>query len=169
MSSAYYPKDDLTYGRSVKVQSLTIPFYITANATPASKTLAVDEPGLLFLNVQGINDCTVAAGAFDTSTEQSAITFATPTDSTGAFGLLVRVGNGSELILKVMSVTVSSRNGAVSGILCSPPTGANSTPAVEYITLLGDKLVANVASGIDLATTNADLVLKVEYIAQPLP
>ena len=168
MSSAYYPKDDLVYGRSVKVQRLSIPFYITHNATPASKVISVDEPGLLFLDVQGINNCTVAAGAFDTSAEAAGITFASPTDSTGAFSLLVRIGNGSELIQKVMSVKCSSRNGAVSGILCSPPTGALSG-SVEFITSLGDKIVANVASGINLSTTDADLILEVEYIAQPLP
>jgi hypothetical protein len=166
MSSAYYPKDDLVYGRSVKVQRLTIPFYITHNATPASKVISVDEPGLLFLDVQGINNCTVASGAFDTSAEAAGITFASPSDTGGSFSLLCRIGNGAELIQKVMSVKVSARNGAISGILCAPPTGATTN---EFVTSLGDKIVANVSSSLNLATTDGDLVLEVEYIAQPLP
>lgn len=156
MSSAYYPKDDLVDRRSLKVQKLTIPFYITHNAVPASKVVASDEPALLFLGVQGINNLTVASGAFDTSAEQSAITFASATDTTGVFSLLLRV---NEQIIKVMYVRVSQRSASevVSG---TAPTGASA-----WISSLGNKIVANIDSSVNLATTDGDYVLEVEYIA----
>jgi hypothetical protein len=157
MSSAYYPKDDSVYRRSVEVQRLSIPFLITHNATPASKVLSVDEPSLLFLGVQGINNLTVASGAFDTSAEQSAITFASATDTTGIFSILCRI---NEPLVKVMSVTIVARDGS-SSVPGTSPTGASGT----FITSLGNKIVANFSGAVNLATTDGNYTLVVEYIA----
>lgn len=167
MSSSYYPKDDSTYHRSVEVQKLTIPFFITHNATPASKVITVDAPALLFLDVQGINNCTVASGAFDSSAEQSAITFASPSDTAGSFSLLVRVGNGQELVGKVMYARVVSRSNVAPGVSVMGQPSSGSSPA--YITLLGDKVVCDVVTGVNLATTDGDFCLELEYIAKPTP
>jgi len=156
MSSAYYPKNDATYKRSVKVQKLSIPFFIQHNATPANKVVTPDAPELLFLGVQGINNLTVASGAFDSSAEQSAITFASANDASGIFSLLVRVG---EQVSKVMYVRISRRDGSevVAG---TAPTGASA-----WISSLGDKIVANVDSAVDLSAADGNYVLEVEYIA----
>lgn len=161
MSSAYMPKDDQCYRRSVEVQKLTIPFFITANATPASKTVVSDEPSLLFLDVQGINNCTVASGAFDTSAEAAAITFQTPSDTAGQFSVLVRTNEPNALV-KVMYCRVVSRSVQNEGGSGTPSSG--SSPS--FLTSVGNKIVADFTiSGLNLATTNGDLCLEVEYIA----
>lgn len=51
----YQPKDTEVYTRQLKVQRLVIPFVITANATPSSKTLTNDDPQILSLQTQGIS------------------------------------------------------------------------------------------------------------------
>lgn len=51
----YQPKDVDVYNRQLKVQRLSIPFKITHNATPASKTLTNDDAQILSLQTQGLS------------------------------------------------------------------------------------------------------------------
>lgn len=153
---SYDAKNELVRGRQLKVQEVAIPFLITANATPASKVITRDEPALLFLNVEGINQCTVAAGAFDSSAEAAAVTFATPTDSTGVFGCLVRI---NEPVQKVVSARIVSRAGASDIVAATFPTGATSG-----ITSLGDKIVLNLDCGRDFSAANGDYALEIKYV-----
>jgi hypothetical protein len=171
MSSAYYPKDDQVARRSVEVQKLSIPFFITANATAASKSISCDEPSLLFLDVQGINQCTLAAGAFDSSAEASSITYQTLTsgDASGLISVLVRTNEPNALV-KVMSCKLVNRAGGTSSNgtwLGAQSTGSSPGFIVASIagSTVGNKIVADFATGINLSTTNADLCLEVEYIA----
>lgn len=153
---SYQAKQELQSRRQLKVQKMSIPFLITANATPASKVVTRDEPGILFLNVEGISGITVAAGAMDTSAELSAITFATATDSTGVFNACVRVG---EQIAKVCSARITSRAGASDVVAATFPTGATTG-----ITSVGDKIVLNLDCGRDFSAANGDYCLEVEYV-----
>lgn len=153
--SSYDAKQSNVLARQLKVQRLSIPFLITANATPASKTVSVDEPSILFLNVEGISGITVAAGALTTA-ELAAITFATATDSTGVFNALVKI---DESLSKVCSAQIVSRAGASDIVAATFPTGATSG-----ITLLGNKIVLNLDSGRNFASANGDYCLEVEYV-----
>lgn len=153
---AYDAKNELVRGRQLKVQEICIPFLITANATPASKVLTKDEPALLFLKVEGIDQCTVAAGAFDTSAEASAITFATAADATGIFSCLVRI---SEPLAKVCSARIISRAGTSDQVAATFPTGATSG-----ISSVGDKIVLNFDAGRDFSSANGDYCLEIKYV-----
>lgn len=153
---SYQAKNELVRGRQLKVQEVSIPFKITANATPASKTVERDEPALLFLNVEGISGITLAAGAVDSSAELSAITFATATDSTGVFNALVRIG---EQLRKVCSARIVSRNGTSDIVAATFPTGATSG-----ISSVGDKVVLNFDAGRSFASVDGDYCLEIKYV-----
>ena len=155
------------FERQLKVQSVSIPFYIEGNEVPGDKVVIVDELGLLFFNVQGIDGITVDAGAFDTTAEKDAVTFTAADDGDGKISGLFRVG---EQVTKVMSVKVISRAGS-SNIACATfPTGATAG-----ITSLGDKIVFNLiinrvleVGGTEMDPIdpeNADYCLVIEYIA----
>jgi hypothetical protein len=152
----YESKNPLVKLRQDKTESLVLPFKLTANATPASKTYTNDEPGILFFNFQGLTGATVAAGAFDTAGELSAITWATATDTTGVFNVVVRVG---DQITKVVSATCS-RNAVATGeiIKATFPTGATTG-----ISSAGDKIVLNFDSAVDFSAADYDGIIRVEY------
>jgi hypothetical protein len=146
--------------QQLKVNTLVLPFTIVANVTPASKTRTNDAPSVLFLKLEGTGQdyTTVANGGFDTSAEAAAITFATATDSTGVFNALIKVG---ETISKVISVELH-QVGTASMELKSgtSPTGASPS----YVTSIGDKIVANFDSAVDLSTTDYNGFIVVQYV-----
>jgi hypothetical protein len=152
---SYDPKHELVRARQLKTARLAIPVFITGNATPASKSIAYDEPALVFLKTEGLDHITLARGAVDSAAELSAITFATATDATGIFSALVRL---NEQIAKVCSVKLVKRNGNEQ-VVGTPPTGASS-----YITSAGDKIVANFDCAVDFSAANGDFALEVEYV-----
>lgn len=153
---SYDAKNELVRARQLKVQKLSIPFLVVANATPASKTVTIDEPALLFLNVEGISGITLAAGAVDSAAELSAITFATATDSTGVFNALVRI---SEPLAKVCLARIVSRNSTSDIVAATFPTGATAG-----ITSVGDKVVLNFDAGRSFASVDGNYCLEVEYV-----
>lgn len=152
----YQAKNEKTLSRQLKVQELAIPMFITANATPASKTQVNDEPSMLFMNTEGISGITLANGAVDSAAELAALTFAAATDATGVYNLLVRIG---EQVQKVVSAQVVRRDGN-EVISCTFPTGSS-----QGITSLGDKIVLNCDSAVNFATTNYDASLVIRYVA----
>lgn len=152
---SYDSKNPLVQGRRLKTQRLCLPFSVTGNAVPASKVITRDDPALLYLGMEGLNGLTVAAGAFDSSAEQSAITFATATDSTGVFSLLVRV---SEPVGKVLLARLS-KVGADENVNGTFPTGATLG-----ISSVGDKIVLNVDSATDFSVAaTSSWCLELEY------
>ena len=153
--SSYQAKNEKTLARQLKVEELAIPLFVTANAVPANKTQASDEPALLFINTQGISGITLANGAVDSAAELAAITFASATDTTGIYNLLLRVG---EQVVKVVSAQVVRRDGN-EVISCTFPTGA-----LNGISSAGDKIVLNCDSAVDLSATNYDASLLVRYV-----
>jgi hypothetical protein len=118
--------------------------------------LTKDEPALLFLKVEGIDQCTVAAGCFDTSAEASAITFATSADSTGIFSCVVKI---SESLSKVVSARIVSRAGTSDIVAATFPTGATSG-----ISSAGDKIVLDFNAGRDFSSANGDYCLEIKYV-----
>jgi hypothetical protein len=153
---SYEAKNQLVRNRQLKVQELAIPLYITGNAAPASKTLANDEPALLFIKTEGLNQITVANGAMDSSSELSAITFATSNDANGVFSLCLKI---NEQVSKVCSAQLVRRDGNET-ICCTFPTGASSG-----ISSGGDKIVLNADSAVDLSAADYNGCLIVRYVA----
>lgn len=159
MGESYNAQNEIVLGKQLKVQELALNFSIVGNATPASKVVSVDDPALLFLNVQGISGITVASGAVDSSEELSAITFSTATDSSGVFNILVRI---DEPVLKVCAAYIVQRNGAnvTSATLTSAPSNS--------ITSGGNKFVFNATAPAAFTSGTYDACLVVKYEASPL-
>lgn len=145
---SFSPKNELVQNRQLKVQQLVIPFTITGNATPASVAITRDEPALLFLKTEGVNQITAA---LDTADGTPTLTAAD--DSDGIFNLMVKI---SEPVGKVMSARVQSRNAAaIVGCTLANTTG---------ITAGGEKIVLNCDTAVDLSAANLDACLIVEYV-----
>jgi len=154
---SYPAQSSLVYGRQLKVQKLSVPFTITANATPALKTRSVDEPALLFLRLEGAgqDDITVAKGALS-SGESLPAGLATADDGTGVAVGLMKI---SEPLAKIVSVKLVSRNATQLMKSCEVlalTTGTNG----------GQSIVFNIDSGVDLAAVSMNAVIEVEYIVQ---
>lgn len=145
---SFYPKSELVQNRQLKVQRLVIPFVITGNATPASVAISRDEPGILFLKTEGVNQITPALDAADGTP-----TLASANDANGLFNLMVKI---SEPIGKVMRASVQSRNAAaIVGCTLANTSG---------ITAGGDKIVLNCDTAVDLSAANLDACLELEYV-----
>jgi len=151
----YQAQNQNTLSRQLKVVELAIPLNIVANATPASKVQSNDEPSILFIATEGKNGITVASGAYDTTAEADAITLATANDANGIYSLLLRVG---EQVSKVVTAEVH-QNFATENITATVPTGST-----VFITSLGDKLVLNLDSAVNFASTNYNATLVVRYV-----
>jgi hypothetical protein len=107
--------------------------------------IKADEPAMLFLNTEGVNQISAVA--------DGSPTFTSPSDSAGTFNLLIRI---NEKVGKVMQAEVVSRTAA----LVKNCTLANTTG----LTAAADKIVLNCTTGVSSATTNLDAVLIVEYV-----
>jgi hypothetical protein len=154
---SYPAMDSQVYSRQLKVQKVSIPFTVTANATPASKTRTVDEPALLFLRLEGAgqDDITVAKGALE-SGESLPAGLATAADATATGVGLLKI---NENIAKVMSVKLVGRGATdllKSCQVLGPTTGTGG----------GQSIVFNFVGGVDLASVSLNAVFEVEYIVQ---
>lgn len=142
---SHFQKNASVEDYRVKSERLCIPFSVVANATPASKTQANALPAALILALEGE---TAAAAAIDSGTN-----FATPTDSTGVFGILAyNLGQvGTLLAYHVENLP--------SGTIVLTPAGASSSG----VTASGNIAISADWSG-SLATTNLSAVLCIDYI-----
>ena len=154
----FLPKDGAVQEQAMQVQTLCLPLAITHNATSASVVVTVDNPSLLFVKTEGTNRITLADGAVDSAAELSAITYTSASDASGVTNILVRV---NEQLSKVVSIKFFSRTSA-SLVKCGTLTSAPTTS----ITSAGDKIVCDLTHGVDLATTDLDGMLEVQYIAK---
>jgi hypothetical protein len=156
MAVGFYPKGDRAFDRAIKVQRLTIPFLITHNATPASKTLATDEASVLFLQTQGLTQISTTSGALDPGQSVPTLDLAAA-DASGAFNLLVNVNIDQPV--KIMHATISDRsvgtNYATYHNVSNPDIVTGGTTW---------QMLLNCASGVNLSTTDLNGCLEIEYI-----
>lgn len=94
-------KNEQQLNRQLKVQKLSIPFVIVGNATSSSVSVSCDEPSLLFIKTQGVDQITAALATSETATYTTS-----PDDSNGIFNILVRI---QEPVNKVVSIRVADR------------------------------------------------------------
>ncbi len=147
---SYQSKNSLVQGRQLKVQRLVIPFTVTASATPSAVVLHTDEPNILFLQSEGVNQITGAKASGETATYTST----TPDDSDGLMNLFVKI-QPEDVCVKVMQAKITNRiTGTLSPCFLGDADGISS---------LGNIMLA-MDSATDLSTTNLDACLEVEYI-----
>lgn len=151
--SSYYPKDSIVGDRQLEVQRLSIPFSVTASATPSAVVLTSDEPAILFLRSQGVDQITVASGALDSG--ETATYSVAPNDANGIMNLLVKV-NG-EVVQKITSMSIAERSTGQAEV-CK--LGSASGLSSE------GKIMLTLDSAVNHSTTSADYSLEVAYIVQ---
>lgn len=141
---AHFDKNAAVEDYKQREKRLAIPFTITYNATPASKSTASDLGASMYLSTEGL---TATATAVDSGTN-----FTTESDSTGIFGALLANLGTVDKLLDVQLVNLSSGTAAVTR------KGASTT---------GVTASGNIAVSIDwngnLATTSLTATLIVDY------
>ena len=147
---SYEAKSSKVLARQLKVQTLCIPFDITANGTPALVVHTNDEPSVLFINTNGNAKITAKVAALgDTATYTTGAT-----DSTGDVNFFIALGG--EVCEKVVSAMVVERdNGAVQ------PCYVGSTGS--GISTLGN-IMLHMNSGTNLESASMAGVLIVKYV-----
>lgn len=149
--SNYDSKNELVGARQLKVQELCIPLAITGNATPASVILRNDEPAIMFLQSEGVDQITAALDAGETATYTS-----TADDSDGRFRILIKV---QEAVGKVCGATAYNRVTAENiPVFLGSATGITTGSA-------GGKSIMLVAdSAVDLSAANLGACIVVKYV-----
>lgn len=142
---SFQAKDPVVRDRQLKVQTLRIPLAITGNATPASVVVRSDEPAVLFLKTQGVDQI---SGVVDGSPS-----FAAANDANGVFNAMLKI---NEPLAKVVCAKLVSRSGTEC-IACSMANTSGLSAA-------GDKILLNVDSSVDLSAANLDACLEVSYV-----
>lgn len=151
---SFQAKNELVRDAQLKVQTLRLPFAITANAVPASVVVGRDNPGVLFIKTEGVNQINAALDSNDT-----APTLAAANDIGGVFNIMVKIG---EELKKVLGAKVVRRNGQ-EVISCT----LTSAPADSIVAGGGrDKIILNADSAVNLSTTNFDGYVEVSYIVE---
>ena len=145
----YYAKNELVQGAQLKAQELCLRLAITGNATPASVAISVDDPAILFLKTQGVDRITAALDAGDGSP-----TFVAQNDANGLFSAMIKVG---EPVGKVLCALLVRRT-AYGLDTCK-------LADTDGITAVGDKIVLDCDTGVDLSAANLDACLIVKYQA----
>lgn len=138
----YYENATL-HDHLIKQARLVFRVSITGNGTPASKTHAVDLPGVAYLRTEGL---TAAADAVDAT-----ISWTTAVDnSTGdsQFGVLIAVGD-ADVIHKVGVTEITSL--------------ATSLAATNPASTAGNIAVDIAGTGLNLASESPTLVIEVDY------
>ena len=146
---AYESKSSAVSLRQMAVEELAIPFTITANVTPASVVLASDEPSVLFIKSEGVDQIAAKLTALsDTAT----YTGATIVDANGICTFYIDLGG--DVCKKVVSAYYVSRaTGVVQPIFIGSASG---------ISTLGN-IMLKLDSGVNHATTSVDATLIVKY------
>lgn len=117
---SFTPKNELTAQAALAVQTLVLPFTITGSATPASVVFKADQPAMLFAKTEGVDQCTVAAGALDAA--DTVPTFLTASDAGGDFGIVVRIGEPLKKVISCQVVCSSAENAGANAIYPTAPT-----------------------------------------------
>lgn len=148
----YDAKNELVEDRQLKVQRLSIPLTIVGNAVAANVVCRNDEPAILFLQTDGVDQITPALASGETAT----YTVAT-SDATGVFRALVKI---QEPIGKVVAAyacrrdafeVVPARLGSASGITTGSAGGKSIMLAVDCALALN-------------AGNTLDACLMIEYV-----
>lgn len=152
----------------LKSRRLTIPFSITASATPANKVVTTGLPSVAYLSTQGQ---TATAAALDPNCNFSPAA----ADSTGTFGVLLYGLGGRDtgvgILTKVDCTYVNSAAGFTITLNGQSSTGI--TLSTEVIPApypptaplgSGENIAFTVGSGVNLSTTNLSGVILADYI-----
>lgn len=145
---SYESRNSLVKGRQLKVQRLVIPFTVTASATPSAVVLRDDEPSVLFLKSEGVDQITGALASGETATYS-----VSPNDANGIMNLFIKI-QPEDSCLKVHQANVRDRvNGGSQPCKLGDADGISSA----------GNIMLTMDSSVNHTTTNFDGCLEVEY------
>ena len=154
---AYFESNPRLENQQLKVRTLRFEFTIVGNATPASKTVTLDDglKGLIEIATQGLEtDADVIENVSWTTLDDGA--------TNSIFGIVV---DGSELgdIERVMHCRVDKVNSALGNtdlINCEEPGAINGN---DFLTASGNIAVEVDADGVDLETGTHEFYCEISY------
>ncbi len=146
---SFQSKNVLVLGRQLKVQRLVIPLVITASATPSAVVLRNDEPAVLFLKSEGVDQITGALAAGETATYTNS-----PSDASGVMNLFIKIQPEDSCAKVCRASFVSRVTGVQQPLFLGDADGISS---------LGN-IMLTLDSTVNFATTSADGCIEVEYI-----
>lgn len=146
---SFESKNDQVMGRQLKVQRLVIPFNITASATPSAVVLHSDEPSIMFIKSEGVDQITGALASGETATYSDS-----PSDASGVCNIFIKL-QPEEMCFKVLRMGVMKRStGAVEVCKLGDADGISSA----------GNIMLTVDSASNFATTSYDGCINVEYV-----
>lgn len=154
---SFNAKDSQVQERQLKVQRLVIPFKIVGNASAASVVQSTDEPSILFLKTEGVDDITGALDSGDVATYS-----VSPNNANCTFNVLVKI---KETIDKVQSYRCVRRSAVLSEAddIMIVALG-NADGVVQNSSVDGDKIMLTIDGELSLAASNTlNAQLEVEY------
>lgn len=153
---SYDAKSSAVQNVQLKAQRLVLNFQIVGNATPGSKSSAVDDPAVLFLQLEGQDNVTTASGALDSGEAAPSYT-TSASDASGIANVLVKI---SEPVRKVLSAACSrqSTTQAESGNTFNVSLGD-----ADGLSANGDKIILTIDSSAAFTSGTHNLCLVVNY------
>jgi hypothetical protein len=146
----YQAKNELVRGRQLKAQRLVIPFTITASATASAVVLRNDEPGVLFLKSEGVDQITAQLAAGETATYS-----VSPVDANGTLNMYIDLRD--EDCVKVLAANVVDRlAGGSQPCKLGDADGISST----------GNIMLTMDSTVDHTAANFDGCLIVDYVVE---
>lgn len=133
-------KDSQAFGRQLEVIELAIPLVIVGNATAASVLPTNDEPSLLFVKTDAVDQITPALDA-----GESLPTFPATSDASGITDIMLKV---KEPVKKVISATFVPRTSSVTAV---KPAVLAGTAGLDSA---GDKICLSLTHGLALNAAN---------------
>jgi hypothetical protein len=150
--SQYQASNELTLQRQLKVQKVSIPFVIVGNASSASVSVSCDEPAILFIRTQGVDQITSALDSGETANYSTS-----PVDSSGTFNILVKI---REPVQKIVSLRCAD---VVTGVLYKLSEDAGGPIASN-----GSDMMLDCVASVSIATSNTlNGCVEVEYVTEP--
>lgn len=146
-------KNAVVEDHDLKHEKLVFEFAVVGNATPASKTLSSDLPGVCVLAAEGLTADMVAAEALIASETN----YAAPDDSDGKIDVLLKA---SELgsILKVMKIIAHVKDSAGT-FTAAPCTGFGTSGKTT-----AGNIAFQVDTAVDFSAANGTVVVEVDYV-----
>lgn len=148
----YIATDAGVQGQQFLVQTLTIPFTITASASSASVLLQSDCPAILLMKTAGVDQITPALAVNETASFSTG-----PTDSSGTMNVAFVINQPLAKVCKASIVHRDKIGQSGQGAYLSSATGI--TTGIGG----GQKITLVVITGVSAASVNTNAVLEVQY------
>jgi hypothetical protein len=151
----FYPKDSVVCTKYNQVTRLCLGFQIVGNATPASVAITKDDPSILFLKTEGVDQITGALASTET-----APTYVAASDVNGKVSALVDINEPVEKVVAAYLVNRKANDVCYANVTATPSTGLVVDSAGT-----STKICLDLKSGTALNTGNTlNACLVVEYI-----